>query len=103
MKITRKGAAADHGPKSVALESSKITFSPSEGSFLYKQDDPVRDFSMTGSRHIYRVRVELAEYVRMTKALSKSFKEIDDDAVLSELRGATEHFFRLGSLMAIRG
>lgn len=104
MKIMRKGAAADHGVKFVELENPTVTFDADDAEFLLKIDSPVRDFSLTGSRHIYRVEVKLPEFVAMAKALSKKFKDIDfdDDATSAELRKLALPFFRMATLLATK-
>jgi hypothetical protein len=103
MQISRKGAAADHGPKSVTLARSKISFDPSDGEFLSKFDDPVSDFTRTGCKHVYRVRHDLSEYLAMTRRLSDSIKEVDDGEVLTALQKAIPHFFRIASVVAAKG
>ncbi|MEL7683185.1 hypothetical protein AAG594_02520 [Citromicrobium bathyomarinum] len=95
MKIMRKGAAADHGVKSVSLDNTQASFDPDEGAFLFKQDNPVNDFSSTGSRHVYRVRLDINEYIQMTEVLRKNLKKIEDEEIINSLSESVNDFYRI--------
>ena len=97
MKILRKGASADHGDKSVEIPNFKVTVDSDDGEFLLKCDQPIRDFSATGSKHMYRVRVLLSEYAAMTKVLADNIKSLDDE-VIEELVKLIVPFQKLGHL-----
>ena len=97
MKISRKGAQADHGMRSVEIPSFKISVDADDGEFVLKCDQPIHDFSATGSKHTYRIRVPLAEYAEMTKTLAENIKLLDDD-VIDELAKLIVPFQKLGHL-----
>ena len=103
MKISRKGAAADHGVKSVTLNKGKTSFDATDGQFLIKYDTPVNDFSYTGSRHRYRVYQELSDYLEMTRSIAQSIKEIDDPQLIGALQSQIPDFLRLATVLSTKG
>lgn len=95
MKIRRKGAAADHGYRTVEIDWDTISFNSDNLEFIAKSDDPVRDFSSTGSSHTYQARITLDEWLKMTKSLAKGFKDIEKDQLDDKLIIATAYLTRI--------
>lgn len=65
MKITRRGAGADHGPKSIEIDKPKFSWHEREKVVEIRQTG-VRDFT-SGSTHNYVFQISLNEIKELVK------------------------------------
>lgn len=68
MKISRRGAAADHGESSIELGEPTFAWNKTDSCLSIRQSR-VKDFS-TKSRHSYTVRLTLPEINEVLRTLS---------------------------------
>lgn len=68
MKISRRGAAADHGESNIELAEPTFAWNKTDSCLTIRQSR-VKDFS-TKSRHSYTVRLTLPEINEVLRTLS---------------------------------
>lgn len=73
MKISRRGAAADHGPSHIEFASPSFSWVKSESSLKVTQGR-VSDFS-TNAHHSYTVRITAAEINMILRTLAAAALE----------------------------
>lgn len=68
MKISRRGAAADHGESSIELGEPSFAWNEANSCITIKQSR-IKDFS-TKSRHSYTVELSIADINQVIRTLS---------------------------------
>lgn len=81
MKISRRGATADHGESSIELREPAFAWSKTDSCITAKQSS-VKDFS-TKSRHRYIVRLSITEINEVLRTLSDA--AVDDPECFEKL------------------
>jgi hypothetical protein len=70
MKISRRGASADHGESSVELKTPSFVWQKFDSSLAIKRAN-VKDFS-SKSRHDYKITFGFSELVNLINTLSEA-------------------------------
>ena len=78
MKILRRGARADHGPKSIEIKRMKHRWNPTSETFDSTSVGASIDFS-TPARHNYTLKRTLEEISAEIQSLGDDCKNIDAD------------------------
>ena len=76
MRITRRGARADHGLSYVEINKLKYRWNPKTKTFDAAAAGPATDFS-TPARHNYTIKQSLSEAAAYIKALGDDCANID--------------------------
>ena len=84
MKISRIGAAADHGTRSVNLPDPKYTWTAIDNSLKIRHGK-ARDFSTTAN-HSYVIAITETEIIQILSTLAAAGMNVDADRKLTHLQ-----------------
>ena len=85
MEISRIGAAANHGSRSVRINELQFAWQIGSATMQAKSAKSVGDFA-TESRHRYTIRMSLEEVGLLLESLAKDCAEIEDEVLRTVLR-----------------
>ena len=94
MKITRRGASADHGLKSIEIKKPKFRWNPNTKTFDISSTSPVLDFS-TSARHNYTIKIPLEELAKLINAAGQECKSIDSDEFVDSFAPVMPSLYRM--------
>ena len=97
MKITRRGSAADHGPREIGLSSPTFQWSSSKACLSIRQGR-VKDFT-TSAHHSYNVEISPEEINAILEALAKTALA-DPKAIERHLASSLKSLVQLQSVVA---
>lgn len=100
MKISRKGAAADHGIRSTSASIASAKWRDGSEVLRVKSDKPMTDFTGS-SRHYYYVDLEIEEVGEIFSALAENARDLDR-AVLDKLRPFVPDLIHLVNIASSR-
>ncbi len=79
MKISRRGAARNHGVESKSFQKAKAVWSAQNQELVLRSDERKSDFGSGPSTHYYRVALDCGDLSKIVSELSANAKSIDDD------------------------
>jgi hypothetical protein len=94
MRITRRGAGADHGLKYVELKKLKFKWNPNSETFDISAGAPASDFS-TSARHNYTLKLGLSEVGQLISALGAECRSIDSDDFVEHFAASVPALVRM--------
>jgi hypothetical protein len=94
MKISRRGASANHGVRSVELKKLKYEWNEATETFDIVSGTSSTDFN-TLAHHKYKLKLTLPEVASFVKALGMQCKKIDADEFVEAFGETTSEVFRI--------
>lgn len=94
MRISRRGASADHGWRSVELKKLKFRWNPTNEAFEILSGAPASDFA-THARHNYTLKLSLGELAQMVRALGAECRGIESEEFVEKFAPAVPALVRV--------